>query len=483
MSGTGEECNKNGCCGGSSSNNTEEKAAPVLIDAATLREKCADSCCEAAAQLVEDVACDKSSTENCGDDRGTVEANSCTAGCCDEEKKASDSEFEPFSNESGGEHSRLLLHHAATDACCKSDGLAKPKKKKKKKKKPKATIVDDCCKDGACCDELSTGSCCNDDSCCAGAEKRGCCSEAASRRRCGRMGDARLKKVKRGKRVCHESAAAVAAASKTTLSVSGMTCTGCATSAETLLRKVAGVGAVEASFLGARVVVQHDAVVVTPAALCEALKKLNFTATVTSSVGVTSDGTVVSSDERIVMVVAADGGRVDDATVELMRACEGVQRVERAESAIRVVVANDVARRDAVLALAAAGLPSRVVADGDGATSTAAANERRESTVWLRRTVALLALALALALMTFAFYDRVGGVAFVSVGFVLCTLGVLAGATIFVSAYKSLRYAHEANMDCLIALSSGVAYIYSTVASIVWLAQGADETALRRRTY
>lgn len=43
---------------------------------------------------------------------------------------------------------------------------------------------------------------------------------------------------------------------------------------------------------------------------------------------------------------------------------------------------------------------------------------------------------------------------------------------LYSSAFKSLFYAHKANVDCLVMLSSSSAYVYSTLSVIVSLAKG-----------
>ena len=68
------------------------------------------------------------------------------------------------------------------------------------------------------------------------------------------------------------------ASAKTTLAVSGMTCTGCEYAIETTLRRVEGVHSATADFRGASAVVTYDPALVHVDALVKAVAKVGYRA-------------------------------------------------------------------------------------------------------------------------------------------------------------------------------------------------------------
>lgn len=264
----------------------------------------------------------------------------------------------------------------------------------------------------------------------------------------------------------------------TTMSVAGMTCSDCANSAEKLLRKLAGVVNVDASFAASRVVVRHDAFVVAAAQLVERLAKLKFSGTVTTSVVDGSSDESAAAEERQFVVLVSAANRKTDYTdiMARMRRVRGVKSVDidNVNGRASVQIESNVKRRDVLDAFGAAGLPSAIFDAQAAAAAVSEASEQRELRRSLMHVLLSSAIAIPLALMTFAFPDRIEPIVRLSVGFVLCSIvQLVVGSPLYMSAYGALRYTREANVDCLVMLSTTVAYVYSTIVWIVWLAGGA----------
>ena len=367
--------------------------------------------------------------------------------------------------------------------------LAENARSAHRKKHRVSAASQSCCeRQGDDVDAKRSSSCCGDgdgNDGCDGADDKcddGCCGQRASDR-----GTADAKKSKCGESdgCCGElsddepigggsstaaATAATAATTTTTMSVVGMTCTDCADSAEKLLRKLPGVVAVDASFSASRVVVKHDSLLVSAAALVERLGKLKFTGAIVSS---DVDGADHSNDSRR-FVVVLDVPLGD--SLSLMRAVRGVERVDvdTSNKYATVSLADGAKRRDIIDAFAAAKLPSRLHDAAAAAAAMTEAAEQRELRRVLVHVVLATAIAIPLALMTFAFPQRIAPVVRLSVGFALCTIVQLfTGSPLYASALRALRYNREANVDCLIMLSTTVAYVYSTIVWLAWLARGA----------
>lgn len=273
------------------------------------------------------------------------------------------------------------------------------------------------------------------------------------------------------------AATTTTAAATTTMSVVGMTCSDCANSAEKLLRKLPGVAAVDASFAASRIVVHHDPLVASVAQLVERLGKLKFTGTVVSSVVAGSgDETAEAEARRFVVLLDANRKSGVATTLARMRVVQGVERVDvdGASGRATVHIERGVKRRDALDAFGAVGLPNSLFDAEAAAAAVSEAGDRRELRRLLVHVILSSSIAIPLALMTFAFPDRIEPVVRLSVGFVLCTIvQTFTGAPLYVSAFNALRYTRQANVDSLIMVSTTVAYVYSTIVWIVWLAQGA----------
>jgi copper chaperone CopZ len=171
------------------------------------------------------------------------------------------------------------------------------------------------------------------------------------------------------------------------MSVAGMTCSDCANSAEKLLRKLAGVVNVDASFAASRVVVRHDAFVVAAAQLVERLAKLKFTGTVTTSVVDGSSEESAAAEERQFVVLVSAANRKTDYTdvMARMRRVRGVKSVDidNVNGRASVHIESNVKRRDVLDAFGAAGLPSAIFDAQAAAAAVSEASEQRE----LRRSL------------------------------------------------------------------------------------------------
>lgn len=252
-----------------------------------------------------------------------------------------------------------------------------------------------------------------------------------------------------------------------------MTCTGCAQSLEKLLRGTRGVESADASFMGSRAVVVHDPTLIDSSAIAALMSKLNFVGTVSSSRSNDASGAGPAT-----VVVALGSATNFEHLQSLKLPCVASARYDAANSRATIDVAESFKRRDVIDALAAAELPHELFDAAAAAAATSEAAEAREAMVWKIHLVLSIVIAIPLALIAFVFVDDVSQLVRVIVGFVLCSISQLRiGYPLYVSAYKSLRYVHEFNMDCLVMLSTTIAYVYSTIASIVWLAvDGADES-------
>nr|WP_244613382.1 heavy metal translocating P-type ATPase [Halomonas sp. EAR18] len=147
---------------------------------------------------------------------------------------------------------------------------------------------------------------------------------------------------------------------------------------------------------------------------------------------------------------------------------EGVERAEVNFATRGATVSGRVSASTLIAAVEAVGYGAEVVEDIERGEAKREDNEAREYRSRLRDTWLALAPGLVLMLSMFFHHPMLEGIerwAWVGVG--LATLGVLAsaGRVFFVGAFKALRH-RQANMDMLVALGTGVAWLYSMVVAL-----------------
>lgn len=356
-----------------------------------------------------------------------------------------------------------------------------------------------CCQTSDCCGSSSSSK--EEDSCC----KKGCCGVADSPTPtptpkaepgckdacCGDVSDDEAENVHDkhdGNGVGDDDDDDdIDKTTTTMMSVVGMTCTDCATSAERLLGKLNGVVKVDASFSASRIVVNHTASVVSAMQLIDRLAKLNFTATVisssksssSSSASASSPSSIIDKDaDKRLIVSLTHGATTTDVqdTIARMSALKCIERVQFdastsvSSTTATVYVRDGFKRRNAIDALAAASLPHALFDATAAAAVSNEAIEQKELRKWLVHVIVSTLIAIPLALITFAFPDRIEPLVRLSVGFVLCSIVQLfTGAPLYVSAYAALRYTGRPNVDCLVMLSTTTAYIYGSIVYFIWL--------------
>ncbi|MBZ9539215.1 heavy metal translocating P-type ATPase [Modicisalibacter tunisiensis] len=153
---------------------------------------------------------------------------------------------------------------------------------------------------------------------------------------------------------------------------------------------------------------------------------------------------------------------------QALDATEGVARAEVNFASRTASVSGTASPQALIKAVEDAGYGAEVIEDLERGEAKREANEAREYRRRLRDTVVALVPGLALMGLMFVHEPVLGGGErwlWVLVG--LATLGVLAtaGRVFFVGAVKAFRH-HQANMDMLVAVGTGVAWLYSMVVAL-----------------
>ena len=160
-----------------------------------------------------------------------------------------------------------------------------------------------------------------------------------------------------------------------------------------------------------------------------------------------------------------------------LAATPGVERAEVNFASHTARVHGDVDAEALVQAVESVGYGAEPIVDLRQAERQRAERNQREYQRKLKGSLASLALAVPLMVMMLIHHPEPTGLARLGWGLVgLATLAVLAfpGRAFFVGAWKALRH-HQANMDTLIALGTGTAWLYSmaVVVAAPWLPQAA----------
>lgn len=134
----------------------------------------------------------------------------------------------------------------------------------------------------------------------------------------------------------------------TTVAVEGMTCGACTSAVEGGLKDVAGVKSVSVSLLSERAVVEHDAVLITPAQIAEIIEDRGFGATVmdtktreTQSEGTGSTETAPQLLSTTVSVEGMTCGACTSSVANAVQDAEGVVQFDISLLAERAVVVHD----------------------------------------------------------------------------------------------------------------------------------------------
>lgn len=175
-----------------------------------------------------------------------------------------------------------------------------------------------------------------------------------------------------------------------------------------------------------------------------------------------------ASQSRQSVELALSGITCASCVRAIQQALDRVEGVERAAvnfASRSATVSGRVSASRLIAAVEAVGYGAEVVEDIERGEAKREDNEAREYRSRLRDTWLALLPGAALMLLMFVHHPVLEGTErwlWVAVG--LGTLGVLAsaGRVFFVGAFKALRH-HQANMDMLVALGTGVAWLYSMV--------------------
>ena len=265
------------------------------------------------------------------------------------------------------------------------------------------------------------------------------------------------------------------------LPIQGATCQGCANKIRTALGAVPGADEIQVDLDGQEVTVRGDA---RPEALTRALAESGYgvePAPEAESESEDSDSTQSGGGD---IQLAITGATCASCVRSIETALGGVPGVREASMNLAdhsARVSGQAAPRDLIRAVESAGYGASVVDDPHRADQQREAREQAHYRQLLRHTGYGLGVGAPLML-----WGLLGGsmtvqpgtwsqAAWLAVGVI--TLAVLAvpGRPFFVGAWKALRH-HNANMDTLIALGTGTAWLYSMV---VVLAPGLVPEAAR----
>ena len=269
------------------------------------------------------------------------------------------------------------------------------------------------------------------------------------------------------------------------LPIQGATCQGCANKIRTALGAVPGADEIQVDLDGQEVTVRGDA---RPEALTRALAESGYgvepapeSKSESESEPEDSDSTQSGGGD---IQLAITGATCASCVRSIETALGGVPGVREASMNLAdhsARVSGQAAPRDLIRAVESAGYGANVVDDPHRADQQREAREQAHYRQLLRHTGYGLGVGAPLML-----WGLLGGsmtvqpgtasqAAWLAVG--LITLAVLAvpGRPFFVGAWKALRH-HNANMDTLIALGTGTAWLYSMV---VVLAPGLVPEAAR----
>ncbi len=269
------------------------------------------------------------------------------------------------------------------------------------------------------------------------------------------------------------------------LPIQGATCQGCANKIRTALGAVPGADEIQVDLDGQEVTVRGDA---RPEALTRALAESGYgvepapeSESESESESEDSDSTQSGGGDIQLSITGATCASCVRSIETALGGVPGVREASMNLADHSARVSGQAAPRDLIRAVESAGYGASVVDDPHRADQQREAREQAHYRQLLRHTGYGLGVGAPLML-----WGLLGGsmtvqpgtasqAAWLAVG--LITLAVLAvpGRPFFVGAWKALRH-HNANMDTLIALGTGTAWLYSMV---VVLAPGLVPEAAR----
>jgi Cu+-exporting ATPase len=265
-----------------------------------------------------------------------------------------------------------------------------------------------------------------------------------------------------GRKAGPKAAKVPAAAAKTTLAITGMHCASCAGKIEQGLKTVPGVAAATVNFATEKAYVTHDPAKAPEQALIASIRKTGYDvipAAAEGSAELDIIGMESSHCQGIVEQALRKAPGVTDATVNL--------------ATERALVRFDPARQSIdglVAAVRKAGYDARPAAARDREA------ELREAEVRTARRKALIAAIFGIPLLYIAMGHFLGLPVpeaimryAVFIQFVLATPIVLAGYEFYTKGVRALLN-RAPNMDSLVAVGTGAAYLYSLYVSVLLLA-------------
>ncbi|UYK76343.1 heavy metal translocating P-type ATPase [Xanthomonas sacchari] len=248
-----------------------------------------------------------------------------------------------------------------------------------------------------------------------------------------------------------------------TLPVQGMTCAACAAGVEKALQRLPGVAA-QASYAGARVQVDYDPQQVELPTLLQRIRQAGYSVP-TQTVTLELSG----------LHCASCVGSIDAVLAKTPGVLAGHANLASAKARVEIVPGT-VAPAELIARIARAGFGARVAQAMD--PEQLAERERDEQRAW-RRELGLFAAAV---LLTLPFWGQMLGMLDGDalrgahaeplprwLQLLLATpVQCWIGARFYRAGYRALRNG-SANMDVLVALGTGMAYLYSTVVTVAGL--------------
>ena len=256
-----------------------------------------------------------------------------------------------------------------------------------------------------------------------------------------------------------------------TLPIQGATCQGCANKIHTALTRVEGVDHVEVDLDHQQVQVQGEA---DPAALQSALQQSGYAAEETGSTchhqATAATPSSAQQQETRLAITGATCASCVRTIEDALRDTPGVTQAEMNFADRTATVAGTASSDTLIRAVEQAGYGASLATDSD------ADNQDEQEQAHYRQLLRHMWLGLGLGVPLMA-WGLLGGdmtvrpgqpSQWIWLGIGVLTLGVLAtaGRHFFVGAWKALRN-HNANMDTLIALGTGAAWLYSMAVVLI----------------
>lgn len=271
------------------------------------------------------------------------------------------------------------------------------------------------------------------------------------------------------------------------LSISGMTCTGCASRLQTALNAIAGVNA-EVSFASKRAEftiensVDYDDTVKSIQMLIE---QQGYKSTLSPEDDALNSSQSVASPSQTSEAAHYSQAKTQELQVEgvtcascvskiekTLNALPGVQRAEMNFALRTVSVTGDVEQATLIKAVEAAGYNAKST-DNESDEQLLDEKEKTEQKYYQKLMLQMwIGLGLGGPLMAYGLFggamtvnSPIERAAWLTIGIICAAVMYFAGKHFYIGAWKSFAN-HNANMDTLIALGTGTAWLYSMVVVI-----------------